>query len=152
MRLQDPGLTIQGRQDAASFAQELLDIGDATTTVYPSGAKTGQAPWKHGFLSDNSQASLITTLYSSLGTITLDIRYLAKKAILAIANVDVIQINNVCTAHLGGKSKLYLSYNKPCNPQLEEKFPSEYFQNFDDASLPPSSSLSQNWYAGNIST
>ena len=137
MRLRDPRLTEQGRRDAAQFAAEVLEVGNATTTLIPSGSKDGWVPWSRGFIKDNTQAGIVKTIYPDLSRNLPDSDYLGERAILAVVNVDVGRINNACVEQLSGNVQLKFSEDKAVDEALREEFPSEAFHNCDEPSLPP---------------
>ena len=137
MRLRDPRLSAQGRRDAARFAAEVLEVGNATTTHVPSGSNDGWVPWEHGFIEDNTQAGLIKTIYPDLSRNLPDADYLGERAILAVTNADVGRINTACVDAMRGDIHLKYSSDKAVDPSLEEEFPPECFHRYDEPSLPP---------------
>ncbi|KAL8804203.1 MAG: hypothetical protein Q9200_005916 [Gallowayella weberi] len=105
MRLLDPNLNALGRQEAAVFANDVLDIGNATTTtitVQEDGPVT-KAPWKYGFLEHNTQAGFIDALYPDLQRRPPPAEYLGERAILAVTNEEAGRINLSCMDRLQGE-------------------------------------------------
>lgn len=133
MRLQDPTLNNQGRQEATKFAQDVLDIGNAKDTE----DETGFAPWRHGYLPVNTREALINKMYPHLNTTISSAKYLSQRAILAVANVDVLEINNFCVDKLQGPVFLKHSSNVPVDPEMRENYGNECFHHYTEASLPP---------------
>ena len=137
MRLRDPRLSEQGRRDAAKFAEDVLEVGNATTTLIPRGSKDGWMPWSRGFIGDNTQAGIVKIIYPDLSRNLPDSDYLGERAILAVTNVDVGRINNACVEQLRGNVQPKFSDDKAVDKALHEEFPSECFHKYDEPSLPP---------------
>ena len=135
MRLQNPDLSKEGRREAAAFAKQVLEVGDAVTTQNIDGQM--KIPWTHGFIPKNSQQGLIDAIYPDLQRTPPEASYLGERAILAVANLDVGHINNACVDRLAGQVYLRYSNNTPVDPDLTEEFGDECFHHYDEASLPP---------------
>ena len=63
--------------------------------------------------------------------------YLSERAILAIANKDVASINSKIMMRMPGELTIYWSVDRAASEEDEELFPTEYFNAFYEASLPP---------------
>ena len=68
---------------------------------------------------------------------TVDREFLSQRADLAIANKDVAKINSKLTTRIPGELTAYWSGDWAVSEEDEDLFPTEYFDAFYEASLPP---------------
>ena len=135
MRLRNPRLSEQRRRDAARFVVEMLKVDNATTTVISNDNDHDWVPWRRDFITNNTQTSLIRTIYSDLFRNLPNSDYLNERAILTVINVDVDRINTVCVKRIHDNLQLKYSVNEALNKALHEKFPLESFHSYDEPSL-----------------
>ena len=137
-RLNNPDLTDSARADIRAFAVDLLEIGNGSSIQKSYTTKEDVAPWAHGHVPENAIDKLIDKVYPNLyrpGTV--DREYLSQRAILAIANKDVAKINSKLMTRIPGELTTYWSVDRAFSEEDEDLFPTEYFNAFYEASLPP---------------
>ena len=137
-RLNNPDLTDVARVQMTTFAEDLLKIGNGSTIKKSSTTKENVAPWEYGHIPDNALDDLIDKVYPDLQRPGITEReYLSERAILAIANKDVARINSKLMARIPGELTTYWSMDRAVSEEDEDLFPTEYFNAFYEASLPP---------------
>lgn len=95
MRLANPNLTTQGKNELRDFATDLLRVGDGTDTRHDPLLKADVCNWRYGWLDRNERADLIDAIYRDLPNVEpiRQAAYIAERTILAPVNADVIKIN-----------------------------------------------------------
>ena len=138
-RLNNPDLTDAARVDMRKFAIDLLTIGNGDSIRKSSTTNEDVAPWDYGHVPENVIDELINKVYTNLGNAnnTFGKDYLSERAILAITNKDVASINNKIMMQMPGELTTYWSVDRAASEEDEELFPTEYFNAFYEASLPP---------------
>lgn len=81
--------------------------------------------------------NLIYKIYPSISTILLIAQYLASRAILAIANIDVTRLNNLTLKMIRREWQLFKSVDKAVNLVDRETFPLEFFYQIYEPLLLP---------------
>ena len=66
-----------------------------------------------------------------------DRKYLSERAILAVTNHDVNQMNSRILKRMPGALKIYWSHDRAINKENNELYPPEYFYTCNEPSLPP---------------
>jgi hypothetical protein len=138
-RLNNPDLTEVARADMRKFAVDLLAIGDGVTIQQSATSNEDMAPWEYGHVPENVLDELISKVYTDLNKATSSQgnNYLSERAILAITNTDVALINSKIMMRMPGELTTYWSVDRAASEEDEELFPTEYFNAFYEASLPP---------------
>ena len=96
MRLANPNLSTQGKEELRVFAVALLRVGNRTDTVFDPFLKADIYYWEYGWIEKNERGDLINAIYRNLYNIApiRQAKYLAKRTILAFINTDIIKIND----------------------------------------------------------
>ena len=138
-RLNNPDLTDSARVDIRKFASDLLTIGNGDSVQKSAVNNEDVAYWEHGHVPENVLDELIEKVYTNIGNAyhTFDRNYLSERAILAITNRDVASINNKIMTQMPGELTTYWSVDRAACEEDEDLFPTEYFNAFFEASLPP---------------
>ena len=114
-------------------------IGNGDSIRKSSTTNEDVAPWDYGYVPENVIDELIDMVYTNLGNTnnTFGKDYLSERAILAITNKDAASINNKIMIQMPGELTIYWSVDRAASEEDEELFPTEYFNAFYEASLPP---------------
>ena len=120
------------------FASDLLTIGNGDSIQKSSTTNEDVAYWAYGHVPKNIIDELIDKVYTNLDDPRTNSKdYLSERAILAIANKDVASINSKIMMRMPGELTIYWSVDRAASEEDEELFPTEYFNAFYEASLPP---------------
>ena len=137
MRLHDLSLIEQERREIAQFIKKMLKIDDVVIIELKiiNDETKNVASWNHDFLTNNIQSKLISFIYFTLRYIFFDIKYLKKRVILVVVNVDVRRINNNCVNRLMSDLHFKYSNNIFVDLKMRKKYDDECFHNYDKISL-----------------
>lgn len=136
MRLQNPSLTEGAKLEIAQFASQLLSVGEEKNMITDPDTKITTVSWIHDYM-EGTPVDLISKIYPFISTVPLIAQYLASRAILAIANVDVTRLNNLTLEMMRGKWQMSKSVDEAADPADRETFPPEFFHQIYEPSLPP---------------
>lgn len=136
MRLQNPSLTEGAKLGIGKFASQLLSVGEGENMITDPDTKITTVSWIHGYIEETS-GDLISKIYPSISTIPLTAQYLASRAILDIANVDVTRLNNLTLEMMRGEWQLSKSVDEAADPADRATFPPVFFHQIYEPSLPP---------------
>ena len=142
MRLRSPQLTDRQRQQTAEFAEQLLQIGDGSTTYLHTPSQRPLAHWPYGWIDSNNRGDLIRSIYPQIDQLTGwngrdQAKYLKERAILAITNYDVDTANDVITDRLNGDIHIRWSTDRAKSSEYENIFPPEYWNAISQPSIGP---------------
>ena len=135
MRLQNFNLNEKKKRDATQFAQKMLDINKEIITFFFENVNKQKASWDHEFIEINSQSKLINILYFDLNHIVSNVKYLSQRVILAIINVNVEIINNLCINRLRDFVVQKWNSNRVVDLEMIEEFSFQCFHHYDETSL-----------------
>ena len=131
MRLQNSLLIEQDRQEVAVFAKNVLNIDDAMTID-----DKNIASWDHEYIFKiNSQQKLINIIYSDLRFNVFSNQYLNERIILAMINLDVQHINEICIDKLRENVHLRHNVNTLVNSDMKNEFDDECFHHYKKVSF-----------------
>ena len=142
MRLRNPNLSARQRQRTADFAAELLQIGNGETIKTDAFTRRPLAKWSYGWIDNNDRSALIRSVYPNLAKL-LDLTpneqasYLSERAILAVTNHDVNNINAAILRRMGTETQVFWSSDKAKALEDELLYPPEYWSVFDEPSIAP---------------
>ena len=142
MRLSNPQLTDQQRQRTAEFAQQLLSIGNGSTTYMNAPSQRSLAHWPHGWIDGNDRGDLIRFIYPQIAQLTrwndeAQAKYLKERAILAITNRDVDNLNDAIIDRLSGDLQIRWSTDRAISDEYNNTFPPEYWNAISQPSMAP---------------
>lgn len=83
----------------------------------------------------NTHQVLINKIYPHLNITIPSAKYLSQRAILALANIDVLEINNFYMDKLQGLLFLKYSNNVLMDPEMRENYANKFFHYYREASL-----------------
>ena len=135
MRFQNRTLNKKNRFAVVNFAREIIESDNAITTIIQNDDDKENISWNHEFIENNSQLNLIKTLYFDFEIRFSNIEYLKQRIILAIINVDVDVINNICVNRLFDSINNKFNFNRVVDSKMIEEFSSKCFHRYDETSL-----------------
>lgn len=118
MRLQNFSLTEGAKLEIEKFASQHLSVGKRENMITDPDTKITTISWIHGYI-EEIPVDLISKIYSS---ISLTAQYLAFCAILAIANFDVIWLNNLTLEMMRKEWQLSKSVDQAATQLIEKHF------------------------------
>ena len=130
MRLERPGLSLQERDAIASFATNLLRIGEHT-------GDDGKIQWDPAHrVADNSLKALADAVFPNLEHSLPSLEGLQHAAILAATNVSVSEVNHHLLGLMPGREQISVSVDY-CKDGESDAFPTEFLHSVELAQLPP---------------
>ena len=136
MKLQNSSLNAENKTAAAQFANEILTIdNEITIENFTHDELENKTSWSHEYIKNNDQLNFIKTIYSNLMTTVLIAQNLRNRTILAIVNVNIQFLNQICMNKL--LNDVYYKYNsnEVKNKTNHEAYFSKCFHHYDEISL-----------------
>ena len=136
MKLQNSSLNAENKTAAAQFANEILTIdNEITIENFTHDELENKTSWSHEYIKNNDQLNFIKTIYSNLMTTVSIAQNLRNRTILAIVNVNVQFLNQICMNKL--LNDVYYKYNsnEVKNKTNHEAYFSKCFHHYDEISL-----------------
>lgn len=118
------------------FVSQLFLIRNEENMIIDPNTKITTVSWIYAYI-EKTSVDLISKIYFSISTILLITQYLASYAILAIANFDVIQLNNFTLEMMKGEWQLFKSVDKAADLANRKSFSLKFFYQIYKPSLPP---------------
>ena len=145
MRLLNPNLTDEGRREVEAFGEELQAVGDAEATYTDEILKHEVCKWPYGWLPSNERTELLDKIYNGVNDILRDssyaqkCNYFAERAVLAITNYDVANINDEITDSVSAvaPTRTYRSLDVPKDERDKSRIGPEDLNKVEQPGLPP---------------
>lgn len=123
---QNLNLTESTKLEIEKFVSQLLSIRNGENMIIDPNTKITTVSWIYAYIEETS-INLISKIYFSISTILLTTQYLASYAILAIANFDVIQLNNFTLEMMRGEWQLSKSVDEAAGLANRKSFSPKFF-------------------------